>query len=660
MYKRLKLVCIVLILGVLIGLPTLWSFAQEKMPIIKSYATLQDYEKATGKKITKFSESPMLAELVKQGKLPPVEKRLPKEPRVIEPLEEIGEYGGTINLADFGSPMGWALANWKAERLFKLLPDLKTIVPNIARGYKYSRDYKKCTIFLREGMKWSDGYPFTADDFVFWYEDVLLNKDLSPTIPAWAKPGGEVFKVRKVDDYTVEFSFSVPYPMFIYYLTRDRGEALTWGSYLPKHYLQEFHIKYNPKANDLAKERGFNSWYNLFSEVANTRHSISSAGTPTIEPWIVTKVTTEYALLERNPYYWKIDIAGNQLPYIDKIRVTAVGNRELWNLKAVSGEVDFGLISTNLKDYTLLKESEKKGNYTVRLWKQTWGNALAIRLNHTHKDPVLRKIINDVRFKRALSLAINREEINQLVFLGLGTPRQATVLPESKYFEKGLDTAYAKYDPVQAGKLLDSMGLTKRDKEGFRLRPDGKTLSLTIEFDPSSEAPVSDILELVKRYWEKIGVKIALKPESGSLIGQKRGANELDADTWHIDRSTDILFTLEPQWYVPISGQTGFAPLWYTWYSTGGKSGEEPPQEVKRLFKWFETMQSTTKEGERIIAGREILRSQARNLWIIGTVGLVPQPCLVSNKLHNVPQIGYSGYDVYWENMYEPVQFFIK
>jgi len=659
MNRCIRVLILVLALCISVGGIIPLSFAQEKMPTIKSYTTLQDYEKTTGKKITKFNESPMLTDLVKSGKLPPIGERLPKEPRVIEPLEEIGQYGGSLNLADTGNPMGWVLANWKAERLFKLLPDLKTIVPNVAKGYKYSGDYKKCTLFLREGMRWSDGYPFTADDFVFWYEDVLLNKDLTPSIPAWTRPGGEVFKVKKINDYTVEFSFSAPYPMFIYNLTRDRGEALTWGSYLPKHYLQQFHIKYNSKANELAKEKGFDSWYNLFSEVANTRHSLNSAVVPTIEPWIVTKATTEYVSLERNPYYWKIDPEGKQLPYIDRIRVTAVSNRELWNMKAIGGEVDFGLISTNLKDYSLLKENEKKGNYSVRLWRQTWGNAVTIKLNHTHKDPVMRKIINDVRFKRALSLAINREEINQLLFLGLGTPRQATVLPESRYFEKGFDTAYAQYDPAQANKLLDSMGL-KKDKDGFRLRPDGKPLTLTAEFNPSSEAPEGEVWELVKNYWEKIGIKVALKPATSELLSTRRDANELEVTSGHLDRCTDILFTLEPQWFVPISSQTTFAPLWYTWYSTGGKSGEEPPIEIKRLFKWFETMQTTTKEGERTIAGREILRSQARNLWIIGTVGLIPQPCLVSNKLHNVPQVGYSGYDVYWENMYEPVQFFIK
>lgn len=660
MYRHIKLLILVLVLCISVGWLTSWGLTQEEMPTIKSYPVLQDYEEAAGKKITEFNEAPMLAELIREGKLPPVEERLPEEPRVIEPLEEIGQYGGTVNLVDFGNPLGWALANWKAERLFKVLPDLQTIVPNVAKGYEYSEDYKKCTMFLREGMRWSDGHPFTADDFVFWYEDVLLNEDLTPAIPAWAKPGGEVFRVRKVDDYKVEFSFSTPYPMFIYHLTRDNGEALTWGCYLPKHYLQQFHIKHNPQADEVAKEKGFLSWYDAFAEVANTRHSLNSVGTPTIEPWVITQATTEYAILERNPYYWKIDTEGNQLPYIDKIKVLAAGDRELWNLKAVSGEVDFGLISTNLKDYTLLRENEGKGNYTVNLWKQTWGNAVVFKLNHTHKDPVMREIINDVRFKRALSLAINREEINQLLFLGLGVPRQATVLPESRYFEEEFATAYAQYDPQMANQLLDEMGLKWDDGHQWRLRPDGESLSLVAEFNPSAEAPEGDTWELVKNYWEKIGIKVALKPATSELLSTKRDANELEVTSGHLDRCTDILFTLDPRWFVPISTQSTYGPLWYTWYSTGGKSGEEPPAEIKKLYEWFETMQTTIDEEERTMAGREILRSQAENLWITGTVGLIPQPCLVSNKLHNVPQVGYSGYDVYWENMYEPVQFFMR
>lgn len=654
MYRRIELLILVLVLCISVGGLTPWGFTQDEMPTIKSYPVLQDYEEATGKRIAEFNEAPMLAELVGEGKLPPVEERLPEEPRVIEPLEEIGQYGGVANLVDFIKPLDWVIKNWIEERLFKTLPDLQTIVPNVAKGYEYSEDYKKCTMFLREGMKWSDGYPFTADDFVFYYEDVLLNEDLTPAIPEWAKPGGEVFKVRKVDDYKVEFSFSAPYPMFIYHLTR-RGQNEV---YSPKHYLQQFHIKYNPQADEIAKEKGFLSWYDAFAEMSEVL-SISGIGTPTVAPWIITQAATEYAILERNPHYWKIDTEGNQLPYIDKIKVLAAGDRELWNLKAVSGEMDFGLIRASLKDYTLLKENEGKGNYTVNLWKQTWGNAVVFKLNHTHKDLVMREIINDVRFKRALSLAINRGEINQLLFLGLGVPRQATVLPESRYFEEEFATAYAQYDPQRANQLLDEMGLKWDEEHQWRLRPDGESLGLAAEFGPG-EAPEGDAWELVKNYWEKIGIKVALKPVTAELLSTRRNANELEVTSGHLDRCTDILFTIDPRWFVPISPQSTYGPLWYTWYSTGGKSGEEPPAEIKKLYEWFETMRTTIDEDERTMAGKEILRSQAENLWIIGTVGLIPQPCLVSNKLHNVPQVGYSGFDVFWENMYEPVQFFMR
>ncbi|HPC78236.1 MAG TPA: ABC transporter substrate-binding protein, partial [bacterium] len=247
----------------------------------------------------------------------------------------------------------------------------------------------------------------------------------------------------------------------------------------------------------------------------------------------------------------------------------------------------------------------------------------------------------------------------QLLFLGLGTPRQATVLPESRYFEKGFDTAYAQYDPAQANKLLDSMGL-KKDKDGFRLRPDGKPLTLTAEFNPSSEAPEGEVWELVKNYWEKIGIKVALKPDSPELLSKRRNANELEVTSGHLDRCTDILFTLEPQWFVPISSQTTFAPLWYTWYSTGGKSGEEPPKEIKRLWQIFnDEFYSTTSEAKRTAMLKEAMRLHSDNLWIIGTVGVSWMMAIVKNNLRNVPESGFAWHPAA-PGVFRLEQFFFK
>lgn len=600
-----------------------------------------------------YNEAPALSIEVAAGELPPVEERLPQEPRVIEPLNETGEYGGTLKLSD-KAPLGGELRDFKSEHLFKLSSEnIVNIIPNVAKGGEFSEDYKSYKLFLREGMKWSDGHPFTADDFVFWYEDYFLNEELQPSEPAWTKQAGDLFKVTKLGDYTVQYTFGAPYPLFVYYLTRDVGEALTWGSYLPKHYLKEFHLKYNSKAKELAVEKGFEEWHQLFNAVANTRNSLLSIGTPTIEPWILKEVATNYAILERNPYYWKIDTAGNQLPYIDKVRVTAISDAEVRLLKIASGEIDFALREMSIGNYPFLLSGEKKGGYKVYLWQETVGAAELIQLNHTTEDLVLGEVIQDVRFKRALSLAINRDEMNQTLYLGLAVPRQATILPSTDYFEPQFAEAYAQYDPEQANKLLDEV-ISERDSDGFRLRPDGETLLLVAEIKESF-APA---WELIKEYWENVGVKVLIQVRDN--VSSRRKANKLQVTTQLLDRTTQILYTLEPLYFVPFTNKNSWAQGWFQWYKSDGNKGQEPPAEVKKLFQDYQTMIGSVTDEERIKAGKDILRSQAENLWCIGTVGMVPHPVVVTNSLYNVPEIGYSGYDTWTVGLYEPTQFFLK
>lgn len=606
-----------------------------------------------------YNEAPMLKALVDAGELLPVEKRLPEEPRVIEPLDEIGEYGGLLRCFD-KTALGWTVASLKEERLFKLAPDVETIVPNVVTGYEFSKDYKSCKLFLRKGMKWSDGYPLTADDFVFFYEDVLLNKDLYPTLPTWTRPGGETFKVSKIDEYTVLYTFAAPYPTFIYKLMGDEGLPIFWGSYLPEHYFKQLHIKYNPKANELAKEKGFEKWQELFIEVANTRHSFHALGTPTIEPWVWKKMSIENATLERNPYYWQVDTAGNQLPYIDKIYAEGISDPEIRTMKIISGESDLATRLISLSDYPLFKENEGKGEYKTRLWKSTAGAEHTFVVNRNYKDdPMLGKIFSDVRFEKALSLAIDRDEINEILYLGLAVPRQATVLPQCRYFEPEFATAYAEYNPDQANKFLDEMGLTERNKDGFRLMPDGRVLSLRIQFDLGTPEK-STLCELAKAYWEKVGIKVLLKSESTQLTQASLQANTVHVTTLTFSEGTDISFTLRPRNFVPMREHCPWGQLWYLWEVTDGKSGEEPPATIKRVIRDAEIMLTATSEEERTKAGKNILRTQAENLWGIGTVGMAPSVVIVKNRLHNVPEEGYAGYTVFFGLIYEPAQYFIK
>ncbi len=607
-----------------------------------------------------YHEAPMLKVKVAAGELPPVEKRLPEEPLVIEPIEEIGEYGGIYYEIDPGErqfdPIFIIM-----DRIFRITKD--GIAPNIAKGYEFSKDGKVLTIYLRKGMKWSDGAPFTADDFVFWYEDVLQNKDLTSIIPAVWSPGGEPMKLEEIDDYTIQLRFAESYPMIVYSLAHFNAGTVG-GFFLPKHYLKEYHIKYNPKADEIAKEKGFEFWWQLFLQRANLRAASgvrAEPDAPNINAFILKKVTTSYLEVERNPYYWKVDPAGNQLPYINRAISVIVADREVYNAKIMAGEADLAGNYTDMANIRLYKENAEKGNYRVLIWKRPYGSGVCLQLNQTYeKDLVLRKVFRDVRFRRALSLAIDREEINEFIYYGLGVPRQMTVVPQSEYFEKEFAQAYAEYNPEKANQLLKEMGLEWDENHEYRLRPDGKRLTITLEYR-QKEAGVAKLNELIKEQWKEVGVDLRLKLLAGDTIIQRYAENQVQMGQWVGDRSA-FLFNTDPLWYVPIeyTVANAWAPLWGKWYVTKGKEGEEPPLEVKKNIERWEQFKITLNEEERIRLGKEILRSQAENLWTIGVVGLTPVPVIARDNLRNVPEEALFGWDYLATLPWKSFQYFFK
>jgi len=634
---------VIFLSGVICLLGTSLVLAQES----GVYSTLADYEKLTGKKIEKFNEAPMLRTLVAAGELPPVEERLSEEPLVVEPIEEIGEYGGTLHEV-YPGHRTFERLDFASERMLRITEG--GVAPNIAKDYKFSKDGKVLTLYLRKGMKWSDGAPLTADDIMFWYKDVLLNKELNPVTPkAWA-PGGRM-KMKKIDDYTVEVNFTIPYPLLIKEIAHAGGVRA-----LPKHYFTKYHIKYNPKANELAKKEGLDYWWKLFNQKVIAWEDYKTPG-PTLDAFVLKARGTNYAVFERNPYYWKVDPAGNQLPYIDRIVVIDVADKEVYNGKIVAGEVDLAGMETELRNLSLYKEGAEKGNYRVLLWQRVQGVDVCYQPNQTYnKDPVLRKIFRDVRFRRALSLAINREEINETLYYGLAVPRQTTVIPQSEYYEEEFAKAYAQYDPEEANRLLDEMGLRWDENHEYRLRPDGKRLTIILEYC-EMETPKTHTTELVKEY----GIDLRAKVISGELDSVRYVGNMVQMGLWHADRC-GFLFDLEPFWFVPMrhGWECTWAPLWAQWYVTGGEKGEEPPEEAKRNIERWKRMQTTLDKEERIRLGKEILRSQAENLWTIGTVGLAPHPVIVRNNLRNVPEKALLGWDYYWTLPQKPEQYFLK
>ncbi len=603
----------------------------------------------------KYSEAPALAELVKEGKLPPVEERLPEEPLVVEPVEEIGQYGGTWHTAHMrSSPFSLTMY----DPLLRWDENGQSIVPNIAKGWEVADDGKSFTFYLREGIKWSDGESFTADDILFWYEDVLLNEELTPVEPIWMKVGDEVGKVEKLGDYAVRFTFSKPNGLFIEHLASSSGEAVCR---YPKHYLTQFHPAYVSKEDveALAKEEGFDTWFSLFLFKADI---LSNPDLPVLTIWqLRTKPGAPRLVAERNPYYWKVDPQGNQLPYIDRFVVDMVQSADVITLKALSGEIDMQYYGLATLDFPVLLEGREKGGYRVMPAQSAGGTAAAcLYLNQNVEDPVLRSLFENRKFRIALSLAINRDEINEFVYAGMSEPRQAVPSKYSPYYNSRYDQfakSYIEYDPQRANELLDEIGLISRDPEGYRLRPDGKPISITIEFFETIGTTMADTCELLTNYLKDVGIKVAPKPEEQVLWITRITSGQHEAAVYGASGGFSPL--AEPMFHFPVATNCYWAPLYGAWYSSGGKSGEEPKGEIKKLLELYEEGLITVDYEKRAEIVEQAFGLHSENLWLIGMVGYAPWPCIVKNNFRNVKQFVVTN-EMRGLGYIHPEQFFFK
>jgi len=585
---------------------------------------------------SKYQEAPQLAERVRAGTLPSVDERLPEEPWVVEIKDSIGKYGGKLSsvVADPTANL-FEIANARAATFARRSPDMSTIVPFVVESWELSDDFTELIVHLRKGMKWSDGVPFTTEDVQFWYEDVLFNEELTPVIDDDLAPGDEPLKLVVDDETTFRFQFAVPYPTIVDILP-------SLDPWRPKHYLTQWHINYNDQAADLAKEESFDSWFDAFLFHADYEETQQDADLPVLGAWIfVNQDTQGNTLYERNPYFWGVDPEGNQLPYVDELEKLVVENREVLTAKALSGDATHHSWFLTLADFPLYKQSEETGDYTTRLHPDLRASEMGFAFNYTHQDEVLRELFNDVRWRQALSHAINREEINELRFAGLGVARNPIMHPGPGFWEDGIDLFYTEYNVDLANQLLDEIGLEYDSNGKFRLRPDGEPLALTMEVD-AGRADLSEVGNLIKTYWGDVGVNMSVKGQDQQFYMQRMRANEHDIGVWAIGGSSEPYsrqnepIRYRPPWHwssTPLGG-----PLWRQWLDTDGAEGMEPPDIIKELWdvtvEWQAEPFGTDRYNE---LGSRILQINAENAWLIGTVGLVPRVSIISNKVRNHP-----------------------
>ncbi|MFO1089769.1 MAG: ABC transporter substrate-binding protein [Hyphomicrobiales bacterium] len=605
-----------------------------------------------------YAETPSLEADVKAGKLPPVDQRVPAEPRVIDLKamgREVGKPGGTIRTLiggqkdiRFMSINGYARLVGYDEHL--------NFVPDILASYTVD-EARIFTLKLRKGHRWSDGQPVTSEDFRYAWEDVMLNEDLNPGgVPRELLVDGKPPKFEVIDEQTVRFTWDKPNPDFLPTLAAPAPPALL----LPAHYLKQFHKKYQDKdkLEKLVKASKLKNWKQLHIRMGRQNRP-ENPDLPTLDPWVnTTPPPAEQFVFVRNPYFHRVDTAGQQLPYVDKY-VLGVSTTTLIPAKTGAGESDLQSRYIEFEDYTFLKEAEKIHPVKVALWKRVQGSRVSILPNLNYSDPVWRDIFRDVRFRRALSLAINRHEINQAVYFGLGRPAADTILPESPMFETEYAEKWAAFDPGEANRLLDEMGLTKRDEEGFRLLPDGRRLELIVETAGENKSEL-DVLELIHDHWQEIGVKLFPRSTQRDVFRSRTIGGQVMMGVWSGMDNGIPTADMNPSALAPTSEVQLQWPLWGIYYQSGGSGGQAPDlPEAKQLVDLLGEWRTSATPEERAAVWKKMLGLWTDGVYSIGTVASTLQPLVYNSKLRNVPTNGLFGYDpTAYLGVYMPDTFF--
>jgi peptide/nickel transport system substrate-binding protein len=591
-----------------------------------------------------FREAPEFAARVASGALPPLAARLPETPLVITPLQQTGRYGGDWNHAIVGGGSLSMLFRYQAyEPLLRYTPDWSGVTPNVAESFEGDAESRVFTIRLRRGMKWSDGQPYTTDDVKFWYDTVLTDKRTAFIGQDHWKTDGQPARLEIVDAQTFRVTFARPnglFPLLVAWAENDQTTRT------PKHYLQQFHIDYNPKADELARQRGFDNWIPSFQSACGVQDDntffLNSSKRPCLNAWMFSVApgeNTEHAIAVRNPYYWKVDTAGNQLPYLDRIVYQLVADPQVLLLKTMQGQIDLMdqyIATPNNK--AVLYDARAKGGYDFYTLTSTEANVMCFVLNLNHNDPVKRKLFQTRDFRAALSLAIDRQALIDAVLVGQGAPAQPSIKPDDKLYNAQLATQFTEFDQVRANALLDTL-VPKRDAAGFRLDESGRRLSVIFELD-QSRSVFLDIFQLAIPMFRDVGIDAQMRPMDRSLWETRvRQGRDFDAAAHQFGANGGIAAMLDPRYYVPTDPNAMYAPGWQLWYrDRGNPNAIEPPELTRRQLALYDRLKATADPAAQAALMKQILQLAAEALYVFG-VSLPPDGYgVVKNTMRNVPR----------------------
>ena len=634
---------------------------------------LSEFQQAAGCEM-EFKTNPDIAALNAQikgnGELPPLAERIPEEPLVVVPYDSIGEYGGELNVLSNATEAGTSdFLSVRHVSLVRYSDDLQTIVPNVAKSWEWNDDFTQLTIKLRKGHKWSDGAPFTSADIVFYHDNLMLDENIFETPKDYITVAGEPMTVEAPDDQTVIFNLPAPKPGLIAHFATHYSQP-----FQPKHFLGQFHPDINPDADSYAQSLGFENGYDAIlayygnSDWTDTPTPMLSrpdivdglpkATYPTLESHIYINDTTEGRKLVANPYFFQVDPTGQQLPYISTQDELYINDNEVRILKLVNGEVDYKSQSLQLASAPILLENQESGNYTIHLRPEITQSVFGF--NVTHPDEAKREVFGNLAFREAMSVAINREELNEIGFFGQGTPQQYVGFsPLPEFVDQSWLTYKAEYDPEAAKATLDEIGMKDVDGDGFRELPNGEKLVLNLNF--STQGVAGQTVELVSQYWADVGIQSVVKEVTPDEYRSAQSSNQLDVVMWRKSQPLAIVLGNNELWVPPYENYFGVrnGMLWAEWIDSGGSAGIEPPQWAKDMIEDINALQSAeqgTEEFEQL--ANDLVSAMVENMMFIGTVN-APAPIYQNNDLKNFADFKTHSYEYYRTYPYRATQWWL-
>ena len=606
------------------------------------------------------TEIPSLVDQVNSGSLPAIDNRLPENPRIIDldlDGRTIGQYGGEMRML-MGTNKDIRMANVYGYARLVTYDANFDIQPDILESFEVEKG-SIFTLHLRKGHKWSDGEPFTTEDFRYYWEDVANNALLSPFGPNKTLQIADEFPtVTILDAHTIKYEWSTPNPYFLSALAGARPLYI----YQPAHYMKQFHEKYTDKKilDEMVSDAAVRNWASLHTRKAR-QYKATNVELPLLQPWVnSTPPPSDRYVFKRNPFFHRVDQSGQQLPYVDQLVINVV-SKSLIPAKTGSGEADIQARYLRLDNFTFLKEGEERNDFTVRLWQKGTGAQIALYPNLNSSNPTWRELVRDVRFRRALSLAVDRSEINTVVYFGLGQESANTVLPTCPLFQADYQTEWAQLNIDRANALLDEMGLTEKNDDGIRLMPDGMPMDVIIQTAGESTEQ-TDVLELIHDTWLKIGVKLYSKPSQREVFRDRVFSGDAMMAVWSgVDNGLPTIHS-SPDEFVPVAQDQLQWPKWGQYFETDGNAGEAPDlPSAQKLLELRAKWQSALADSDRESAWNEILGIHKDQVFSIGVVCGILQPVVINNKLQNVPEEGvYSWSPGAYFGIYQPDTFWMK